>query len=545
MLGWVVCAAVALGLDGSAAPGASAQTGQVRARDQVAFAAARAVTEPQARVNALMGFVREFPESALAVRANLLALETDLAAFPERTEEIHALATRDIEEMPAGLERWLEEARVADLLASAGASGADLADARRWAQEALAALTEESFRRQTTAEEAKYKLPPLTPGQIHRDYVGHRAAFLAALANVELRANEPGAAEPRLAEAYRLRPLSSEVNRLRGELALVRHRDAEALEDLERAAATGTLREPWRGEMVRLYEAGNADGEAGLEQKIDAVYRGLYPPVFALRPRRLPAGGHTVLLELFTGAGCEPCVAPDLAVESLLDTYGRKDLVVLEYDENIPRPDPLTNRSSEARAIAYGVGTTPEAFLDGEPLPVPGAAREDAENVVVGFADAVEQSAVESTGVRLALTAARTAAGQITARATASADATGAAALRRGEWHFALVQDHVRYSGENGIRFHRMVVRAVESGARADAAGGGTAAEAKFDLPAIALQLRSYLDAYEKGNDRYGEVHFAEKDFPLDPAQLAVVAWVEDPGTHEVLNAAYAPVPAS
>lgn len=519
---------------------------QGTARDQAAFRAARAVSDPGQRVAALKAFMGEFPESGLAAKANALALETELAAFPERTEEIHALAAAEVSGAAAGLERWIEEAHVADMLANAGTNGADLADAKVWAGQAVAALTEESFRRETAASQAKYKLPPLTPKQVHRDFVGYRAAFLAALANVELRLGQTAAAAPLLEEAFRLEPLSGEVNSLRGQMALARQQDAEALTDFERAEAAGGLSERWRGEMLRLYEARNPDGEPGLERKVDAVYEGMYPPVFTLKPRALPAGGHTVLLELFTGSGCEPCVAPDLAVESLLRTYSRQDLVVLEWDENVPRPDPLTNWSSEARAYEYGVGQTPEAFLDGAPLPVAGASREDAENVVIGFADELEDRAAEPTGVRISLSAQRNAGGKITATATVTTGRVAGVAVGRTELHFALVQDHIRYSGENGIRFHRMVVRAMESGERVGPAQGSTSVtEATFDLTALAKQLRAYLDAYEKGNEVYGEVRFLTKDIPIDPAQLAVVAWVENPVTHEVLQTAYAPVPGS
>lgn len=524
-----------------------AQRGAVSGRspEQAAFAAARAVEDPGQRVSALLEFLRAFPGSSMAGKANQLALETDLAAFPERTDEIHTLASREVNGVAAGLDRWLEESRVADALANAGATGADLEDAKAWAQQALGALTEESLRREAVEAQARFKLPPLPAKQVHQDYVGYRAAFLAALANVELRLKQPDAAEPLLREAFRLQPLSSKVNRLQGELALDRHEDAAALEDFERAAATGALNEPWRGEMVRLYGMQNADGEAGLTRKIDALYATLYPPVFALTPRTLPAGGHTVLLELFTGAGCDPCVAPDLAVDSLLKTYGRHDLVVLVYDENIPRPDPLSNPSSEARAVAYGIGTTPEAFLDGESLPVAGASRADAENVVVGFADAIEERAAEATGAELALKVTRGSGGKITADARATVrplrDSAGAQTVR-AEMHFALVQDHIRYAGENGVRFHRMVVRAVERGADTEA-GAQLARQAEFDLPVIAAQLRGFLDGYERRNDRFGEVRFREKDFPLEPHELAVVAWVENAVTHEVLQTAYAPVP--
>ncbi len=548
-----------------------------QAQDQAAFAKARAVTEPEARVTALEQFTAAYPRTALAKRAADLELETLLRAFSERTAAIHALAGAEVARSAPGFERWTEEARLADLLASAGPAGADLPDAKLWATAAVAAMTEESYRRQMRAMETRYKLPPLTGAQRHREFARTRASFLAALANVDLRTKDMEGADRALAEAVRLDPLSSEVSSLRGQLALEQKQDREALELFERAEAEGDLKEPWRGEMVRLYaqqhgEADRADSEGtagmasgvgrpvppGLDDEIDALYAKLFPPLYQLSPRTLPAGGHTVLLELFTGAGCAPCAAPDLAVESLLGTYPRQDLVVLEYDEHIPRPDPLTNPDTVARAAAYHVGMTPQAFMDGEEVPVGGASRADVENVVLGFADEVEERAAEVTGVRLAMTVTRSPNGAAQAHVLVSREAwpgmqTAAIHPNPGATlppsrlvaHFALVEDNVRYSGENGIRFHRMVVRALGKPAvlGPPAKAVGEVAEASFVPGEIEQAQSRYLNEFEKNNDRFGEVRLLTKDIPMQQSHLAIVTWVEDPSSHHVLQAAFQELP--
>ena len=568
-----------------------------RPQDQAAFLRARAVAEPEARLAALKGFATEYPATALAKRAEALELETLLANFPERTVEVHALAAAAATAAPAGFERWSEEARLADALASAGPSGADLVDATAWAKDATGALNEESYRRQMRLMEVRYKLPPLTAGQRHREYVRTRASFLAALANVDLRAKDSDGAGRALAEAVKLDPLSSEVSSLQGQVALGRRDDTTALADFERAEAEGDLKEPCRGEMLRLYERSHGgagvpgwnpdrwreaksegaerdevpsgevpsdkgpDAESGrfnaeggdlnaevekLNAEIDVLYAKLFPPPFALAPRRLPAGGHTALLELFTGAGCEPCIAPDLAVESLLGTYGRQDLVVLEFDEHIPRPDPLANPAAGERAAMYGVGQTPSAFLDGDEIPVGGASRADVENVVVGLADALETRAAVATGLKLALKVTWGAGGALAVAASVARDGmppTGGVALpKRAVLRVALVEDHVRYSGENGIRFHRMVVRAVAP-ERIVETMSANASNLSFDPAGIARDQLAYLSAFEKNNDRFGDFRFRSTEIPIRADQLAVAAWVEDPGTHEVLEAAFKAVP--
>ncbi len=72
-----------------------------------------------------------------------------------------------------------------------------------------------------------------------------------------------------------------------------------------------------------------------------------------------------VLAELFTGAGCPPCVGADLAFEGALERYSPKAFALLVYHEHIPRPDPMTNPSTQTRKEFYDVPGTPTFFIDG------------------------------------------------------------------------------------------------------------------------------------------------------------------------------------
>ena len=67
--------------------------------------------------------------------------------------------------------------------------------------------------------------------------------------------------------------------------------------------------------------------------------------------RASPHHDRVVLLELFTGAECGPCVAADLAFDALSDVYRTTELITLEYHLHIPRPDPLTGRDSVTRSV--------------------------------------------------------------------------------------------------------------------------------------------------------------------------------------------------
>ena len=280
---------------------------------------------------------------------------------------------------------------MADLLASAKPSGADLTDAQIWAQTALGSLTELAYRREITTERMRYKLPRLTPRKIHEEFLAYRATFLAAAAHVALDQHRLDSASLFLKEASSLNPLNPEVNLLEAQLALAKDQPQPALDLFERADALGALDPEAHTQELQLFQTLNPRAAPQtLPHQVDEIYRTLYPTLYTLPPRHLPPGGHTTLLELFSGTGCAPCAGPDLALESLLATYSRQDLAVLEFDEHIPRPDPLTTPASITRAAFYGSETTPEAFLDGQPLQVLGSSRQDVENIVIGFADAIE-----------------------------------------------------------------------------------------------------------------------------------------------------------
>jgi hypothetical protein len=88
-----------------------------------------------------------------------------------------------------------------------------------------------------------------------------------------------------------------------------------------------------------------------------------------------------------------------------------------------------------------------------------------------------------------------------------------------------LVEDHVRYVGENGVRYHGMVARAVSETSRT-----------VFDLATIAAENRKQLDDYEK---QKGDFSFHDKPVKMDTARLGIVSFVQDTKTKKVLQSAY------
>ena len=108
---------------------------------------------------------------------------------------------------------------------------------------------------------------------------------------------------------------------------------------------------------------------------------------------------------------------------------------------------------------------------------------------------------------------------------------------------FALAEDKLRYAGQNGIRFHRMVVRALHQVPAASVLGTSTAAYTiTFQPASLDRDQAAYLADYEIHNDRFGAFHFPVRSLPIHPDHLALVAWVQDPLTKRILQAAFAGV---
>ncbi len=76
-----------------------------------------------------------------------------------------------------------------------------------------------------------------------------------------------------------------------------------------------------------------------LEAVLDEEYHEKVPP-FEPKPYEGKAT-RVVLMELFTGAQCPPCVAADVGFDALLESYKTSQVIGLQYHLHIPGPDPL------------------------------------------------------------------------------------------------------------------------------------------------------------------------------------------------------------
>src|SRR5262249_34858033 len=97
--------------------------------------------------------------------------------------------------------------------------------------------------------------------------------------------------------------------------------------------------------------SGDAAAADATDAKIAALQTILDNEYLAKVPAFTPAkfdgrkgkSDRAVVMELFTGAQCPPCVAADLAFDGLEKTYKPSELILIQYHMHIPGPDPLTN----------------------------------------------------------------------------------------------------------------------------------------------------------------------------------------------------------
>jgi hypothetical protein len=270
------------------------------------------------------------------------------------------------------------------------------------------------------------------------------------------------------------------------------------------------------------------------EQKLDATYLAKNPPLKTepFAGRKDPKANRVAVVELFTGAECPPCVAADVAFDSLNKAYKPTDLVLLQYHLHIPGPDPLTNRDTVARweyyrkAFPDAVRGTPTTAFSGKPATGGGGARAAAEKKYGQYVEQIGTLLDQSTPVKVTGTATRSG-----DKLSINAKVDGAAGddLRL---RLVVVEEEVRFSGGNGLRFHHHVVRAMPGGADGVAVKGAAFEHAAaVDLEAVRADTEKYLDEYAATRA------FPRAGRPLDYKHLKVIALVQNDATKEVVQA--------
>jgi hypothetical protein len=267
-----------------------------------------------------------------------------------------------------------------------------------------------------------------------------------------------------------------------------------------------------------------------LEQQADAEYLRAFPPLKVEPFSGSKKDNRTVLVELFTGAQCPPCVAADIAFDGVAHAYKPDDVVVLQYHLHIPAPDPLTNSDSEARQAYYAdaIEGTPTMIFNGKPAAGGGGPANAAREKLKEYEQVINTLLDSSQGdVKLEASAVR--AGDdisISAKVSNVKEPSDKLRLR-----FALVEEQVRYVGGNNIRFHHHLVRAMPGGAAGfPVANKETSQTVSVNVPALRKQLEQYLQ------DAARRMPFSGPQRRPSLKNLMAVVYVQNDTSREILQ---------
>jgi hypothetical protein len=290
-----------------------------------------------------------------------------------------------------------------------------------------------------------------------------------------------------------------------------------------------------------LRKTGKADEAKQFQPRIDKLEESLdteyLKDAVPFKPRtyggRAGTENRVVLVELFTGAQCPPCVAADVAFDALLQTYRPKDVVLLQYHLHVPGPDPLTNPDSEKRSKYYDVAGTPTFYLNGHEGPPALGSKLAARAAYYVLFSKIGDELKAETKTAIQLKAQRK--GDkiaITANVT-GLDTTGETVRLR----LVVVEEMVRYQGSNGQRLHHQVVRSFPGGVdgvKLDKAESKH--EQTVQVAELAKSLSDYLTASNEKRP------FIDDERPLELKHLKIVAFIQNDVDKKVIQAVQADV---
>ncbi len=535
--------------------------------DVKALREATSISDPDKEVEALRKVIADFPTSTVVSNAENVIVSTLTRKAANDISALKAEAEKFVTGGATTNERTRRLGQTASGLAGAGVL---LDDAQLFATKALDLLPvrDESAwiaaEKKAAAEadaESRRKNPDAKPRSVTSDadyssrFVSLRQNLMTALAQVAEKKGKAADAERWYRDAYTLRPKTGGAAALKlAEYAKAAGHPFEQLEYLTVATLAGRVTTASRAELQALYKETRGGTPADLDRMLDERYEREAVEIDA--PAYRPSKARTtrvVLAELFTGAGCPPCVGADLAFEGALERYSPKDLALLVYHEHIPRPDPMTNPSTQTRKEFYDVPGTPTFFIDGGNRQAGGSAASGAQKLfdetVRPFVDKrldVKAGAAIDLKASMAGDTVNVTAkvSKIRSAGAPRTSGTGAEAGNSLTLQLALVEEMVHYTGENGVRFHPMVVRSLASAGKgglgfALPAGKSPTIVFTFDLARAAADAKAHLDDMEGGSSkRFGKFQFVERKSDFGRGRLRVVAFVQDDTTKDVLQAA-------
>ncbi|HEV8483749.1 MAG TPA: hypothetical protein VGV87_09390, partial [Blastocatellia bacterium] len=468
-------------------PGSPQISPQSMPPDRKAYMDANRLPDPQKKIAALQKFLADFPKSQMLYSAHASLMSALIKNAPEQKENILLHAQKAIDAAPEFIRKVICNQVATELIEG----GVLLDKAEEFAAKALSMAEQEQAKAMRQS----------------------RASYQTIMGRIYLKKGKTKEAEKAFKAAYNAVP-AAEANSttLRtaalglAEIAEKEGKYDQAFAHLSAAAIYGRIDASARARLETAYRKTHQDSLAGLDEMLDAKYEKEFPSPIKVEPYKPTPSRteRTVLSEVFTGSGCPPCVAADLAFDAFLERYRNKDVIVMMYHQHIPLPDPMTNPSSQARAKYYSVRGVPSFAIDGDSSQSGGGSRTMAVEVYDRLSPFIEKQleAPAEAEIKLNLDVTGPVV-KITANVANVKRDSGQLRLQLG-----LVEESLRFNGENGIRFHPMVVRSLAgenaAGFALDRSKLGPV-EWRFDLTAITEELKKHLDEFEKSRseDKY------------------------------------------
>jgi hypothetical protein len=484
-------------------------------------------TDPETKIAAIEKWKREFPESNMRDTADLAILHTLATRLPAQQDRIRKIAAdlyKRAEEKDKGYTAYIIAGELLD-------ANLLFKDAEAYAKKGVEAMSLAKYMKEQLDGYEKRKQEPAPPAELQKRFYNSRAFRVAVLGRIEMRLGHTAKGKKLLEEAYAGDNGNGAVLSELGVIAAKAGDDAKALEFLVPAKLSGRASKEASAAFEQLYKKQHGGSADGLVAMLDAEYAKRFPNPVKVEPYHATEkrSDRVALAELYTGSGCNPCAAADLAFDAALQRFPRKDLAVLIYHLHIPRPDPMTTTETIDIGKSYEVNGTPTFLIDGKKQSG-GGPRDLAGATFSRFKRDIEKDLETPAEAHIALEAGRAAnIVQVSARVTKVKSES-----KDLEVGIALVEKEVRYNGENGIRFHAMVVRSVKTVPLA-----GESYQQSFDVAAISKAIKDHLDDYEAKGHRGEPFTFSEKKYAIDPDHLAAVVFVHDAKTKHVLQSGY------
>lgn len=241
-----------------------------------------------------------------------------------------------------------------------------------------------------------------------------------------------------------------------------------------------------------------------------------------------------VLVELFTGTACPPCIASDIAFSHLKQKLPSDRAIFLQYHVHVPAADPLTTDGSTGRYHYYGVSGTPTYFISGRATLGTAGPASIASTTITMLADEIVEELKIEPPLEIDVDLEPTGDGIATFKANVEAEEIS----ERWRLNVVLAEEMVRFKGPNQIPYHEMVVRHVFTPSQGEPPQGKSL---MLDGTIDPEKIRGSIDAdLEKMRKEYSiEVPNA----PLELKNLHLVVFVQDNRNRRVRQAVSVPVP--